>query len=917
MRNLSALAASVFSQSGIEPVILVRIYWNNGEGITYSDRRFEGYGFNGKLISVGELDDVVNIDNTSSTAQVSVVLDDTDSSIKQIFNQTDIHKTKVQLLQWSTDLPPSDAFVIFTGQISSPIEWKESDYTLSFEVVTKIEDRQVGFSVEQGNFNAFPSKLIGKAWPIVFGTVGGVKPLQILEAPTGIVGEGFSIVDDNVWQLEIDELNEARVEALNNARDAYLAGVAEAFIASRYKGQFLDFLEDDPSAASQHDQAADSLFAQSAQYTEDARNIDLQIIAKQEEWDEQKAYDKQSFRVLSQSIPSGVPLQFMIGDCELFGTYQQGMFFTTDRKFPEDYGRRSHINQVQQNRAELSNTRTLETYGDEREQVRFGQKFQWVDGGTEIRVTNFPLTFVVSVMPVAVTAVWGYRRNVRTIVPTNYYTVEYRPMGNSIVTLITLTQPLTSRTFFNGINRVHEGWENDEIEVDCVSSIGPNTIDIMVWAISLYTDFGIDAASFNAVKSLVNPFPMNFALTERKNVVQFLQELAHQATCSIWLNDDTFFIRFLPLPPTPIDTFTDDDVVLNTLSITCNPTEEIVTSYVATWKPNSFQDDFKIIYQYNIPRYGFHEETYNYYAYNIEELVKISAQYWMIRKANTFKIIKFKTALHKIKIETFDAITLDFEPGLIANGPVVGTVLKATYDTKDKLIDMEVWIPVRFGEMDVYAFAEPYFVQSVYPLPNDPNIQTENPFELAGLFPQEEFLTEQHFPFQHHLPSNIPPRYGRGEVTYYPGLNAQIPTITNYGPVGGTYVPPANIGANVILEARPTTTALRGSNNYTRQIVQPITVPTVTEPKPGSFPGTVVALFDPSNFSYVVDVYFKGLSNPPTRQNVRQFMQEADDEIAAGTPVIVHRLVYVNDDGGATAELWMQAPTWLIPKVTT
>lgn len=908
MRKLSAHAANLFSQSGIEPVVLVKIFWNAGNGILYSDRKFEPYGFMGKLISIGTIDDIVNIDNASSSAQVSVVLDDSDGALKQIFNTTDIHKTTVQLLQWCTDLAPDEAFVIFTGEISSPIEWKESDRTLSFDVITRIEDKQVGFSVEQGAFNLFPSKLIGKAWPMVFGSVAGVPALQILDTPTAILAEPIGIVDDKVWQKEMDDLIDQYQLALKNARLAYLNGIAEAITAGRYKGEASGgfnfegwIIQDDPQTAISHDQAADNYFAQSASYTEDANNIQAQMALKQELWDLQKSYDKVVFRINTVNMPQGTPLQFKLGSATYVGVYTNGYFFTSARLFPEDYNHKPYVNVVKSNQTAQS-VKTSDIFGNAPQEVEFGQKFLWVDAGTEIHVNNFPLTSVISVGAVNVGAVWGHRRGIRTMLPANYYQITYQQFGNTICTLITLTQPLTSRTFFNGTNTIPEGWDNDQIEVDSVSIVGPNTVDIMIWIITLFTKFGIDWDSFNLVKAYLNNYPMHFAVLDKKNVINFLQELAFQARCSIWLNDGVFFLRYLPVPPTPVDTITDEDIVVNTLSITCTETENLVTSFVAKWKPNIFQqDEFKVIYQYNIPRYGLVEKSYDFYAYNIEDLVMKSAEFWMIRYSNSFKIVKFKTALHKIKLETFDAVTIDFDSGLVANGPVVGTILKATYDTKEKLIDMDVWLPVRFGEMDVFPYAEPFSVNRVYPITNDPNLKTENPFALAGILPQEQHIIEQHTPFRRRVTTL--PVHGRDK----PIGDFEPSPIISYGPIGTMAIDPSNIGA----------ANRANSNNYTRYDVRPITIPQFTDPTNGTFPGVVQSVDDKAKRTYKVAVYLNGMDKDAKVVTVRLFQGQEDDQINEGSPVSVHRLVYRASDGNLATQLWMQPAQWLPKKPTS
>jgi hypothetical protein len=899
MRELSAVALAKFSESGIEPVLLVKIFWRNGTGIIYSDRKFEDFGYEGKLISIGTLDDVVSIDNSSSTTQVSIVLDDTDGTIKTIFNTTDIHKTKVKIFQWCPDLPPSEAFPIFTGQISSPIEWKEGDRTLSFDAVTQIEDVEVGFSVEDGKFKIFPPKLIGKAWPIVFGFVEGVPALSIIEAPSGITGEGIAVVDDTVWQKELDDLDTQREQAITNSRNAYLNGVGEALTAARYKGEqsggFTSTwtISDDPQAAVSHDIAASNYFAQSSAYADDANNISLQINLKDQLRAEQKSYDKGVFRVDTVNMPSNTLLQFKLGSATYYGIYDNGYFHVTDRKFPEDFNHKTYVNTI--DHGETANgIRTSDIYGNGPQPVEFGQKFLWVDAGTEIHVENFPLTFVVSVTVVQVLGVFAYKRKVRVPLPTNYYTVSYQQFGNTTCTLVTLDSPLTAKTIFNGVNTIPEGWDNDQIEVDASSLVGPNTIDILTWVITLFTVFKLDPVSFSAVKTLLDPYPMNFALLDKKNVVAFMHEIAYQACCSVWLNDDTFFIRYLPKKPTPTDTITDDDIIVNSLSITCNDTENLITSYTAIWKPNLFQtEDFKVIYKYNIPQYGFKEGSYNFYAYTQEPLVQKSAEFWLIRNANTFKILKFKTALHKISIETFDAITIDLEPGLIADGPIVGTVLKATYNTSDNTIDIEVWLPVRFGEMIVYKFAEPFDESTVYPIINDPNIHSDNPFELAGIFPQEQFVIEQHTPVTHYL------GIVRNSAGRYLPANGLAP-LQDTETVAGLPGNPARIGD------------IQNTNNYLKYKVNPITSTIITDPVNASFPGIVQNVIDQEAQIYNVAVWFSGFANPQQTVKVTQLLINSQDTIKVGTPATVHRLVWRRTvDGLMDTTLWMQVPIWV------
>ena len=69
------------------------------------------------------------------------------------------------------------------------------------------------------------------------------------------------------------------------------------------------------------------------------------------------------------------------------------------------------------------------------------------------------------------------------------------------------------------------------------------------------------------------------------------------------------------------------------------------------------------------------------------------ATFWLIRKSNTWKRIKFKTFLNKLNLETFDAVTLDFASHYVANGPVLAVVEKANYNSADNCVDFECLVP--------------------------------------------------------------------------------------------------------------------------------------------------------------------------------------------------------------------------------
>ena len=106
----------------------------------------------------------------SPSQQIAITLDDTDGSLEQIFDTCDIHKRPVRVYQWFTGLDLSDRSWCSPGASTPPWVWNERDRTVKFTALPQIEDKEIGFSAEEGQFPYIPAGLVGKAWPMIFGT---------------------------------------------------------------------------------------------------------------------------------------------------------------------------------------------------------------------------------------------------------------------------------------------------------------------------------------------------------------------------------------------------------------------------------------------------------------------------------------------------------------------------------------------------------------------------------------------------------------------------------------------------------------------------------------------------------------------------------------------------------------------------
>ena len=198
MRNISANAmAQITTARGGEPLIVVECIWDGAHSWFYCDRGafFDLPQLEGKILELGHLEDVVSISGSSSSQSITIKLDDIDQTIKNLYNVIDFHFKLVNVYQWFTELSFDDKFIIFEGYVNTPIAWSEKDRTLSFEVISKVEDQEIGFSAEEGDFPTLPDDLIGKAWPLPFGSPLKVPSLRFDIVSSAIIMDSFGVHD--------------------------------------------------------------------------------------------------------------------------------------------------------------------------------------------------------------------------------------------------------------------------------------------------------------------------------------------------------------------------------------------------------------------------------------------------------------------------------------------------------------------------------------------------------------------------------------------------------------------------------------------------------------------------------------------------------------------------------------------------
>ena len=740
MRTLSVNALNKLrTRLGTEPIIILEIQWIQGGGWSMYASKNIGTSVLGKILTIGNMDDAIGISENDASQEVSVVLDDTDGSLKQIIDNHDIHKRDVRVWQWFDGLDLTDKFLLFCGKINSPIEWNEGERTLSFDIISQLEDTEFGFSPEEGEFDFIPANLIGKAWPSIFGTPLDVPVVRIGEAihGTSLAGIGITTGEGQVGDggASAAIAQHSGGQASTNIQAGHLS-----YIASAWMGVDSDLAEQFREQANNiRSQQANSLGSVYA-------NLQKNLEAAQQQVADSKTGSEGAnpVRILGgEYFPRGlITLQIGGGTFtgafggtdttdDLFTIYSkyhaedQAAYdaeiaaSTTTSSFTPSGGAFDYINKIPCRPNCYYRTHgSLYTTPVETTSIgAVGAKYSWIDAGSDVTLVGTEeITYIVSIVPGTVLSVKGFKtfNGIKHFVhiPNNLYTVRNRTYGVINTVEIVFSKTLST---IEGQN-----WD-DDVYVTFQSSIGPNIVDILEYIIDLYTDFNIDATSFAEVEAILANFPANFAVLDRKNVLTILQEIAFQACCNLRLINGTFYLTHLPTKPTSLDTITENDVEVNSMVISSSPTEDLVTKIIAEWRETYAKDVNKMILRYNITKYGVQESTFDFYIYNTSDLVQKAATFWLIRKANTWKHIKFKTFMNKLNLESFDCVTLQFKTPYLSTVGTDVLISTSVVDTGNYTIELDCWTPVRFGEMTPYDFSWPASVSihQIFPTVED------------------------------------------------------------------------------------------------------------------------------------------------------------------------------------------------------
>lgn len=772
VRSISAASLAKLNQKlGTEPANIIEIDWGNGLATSYADITIGNIA--GKILEIDEIDHLIDVFNSNSSQEVSFRLSDTDGEVKRIFNTQEIQEVPVRIFQWFVDLDVDEKFLIFAGKISSPIKFEEADRSFTFGAISEIEDKEFGFSAEEGQFEFIPSDLVGQPWPSVFGLELDVPALQVNKAITGTLLCPIGIVSGQDKHLAIalggDDCGMGMSVSMISTQISFL-NVASTAWSTSDKRRSEDLFDQANELRKQLAQVTGSRQNQIAcaqskrqQTVDDAENVGLGC---------------NPARILGgEDFPANTSIQLEINGGILTGSFNdpanEDSFFISSRRHPDsDTKAESQAAQIKSTaciqptpaqffdfsmevppgRGQFGSTPPdrVPLFADDGKTIVGTRLVQgpdivqrkgfiicnlpasstppsanvlqhfWADAGS--RVTRFgdePITFIVSITPGEVLAVKAFKNfngEKRLVsVPDNLWSDEVKSYGPVVAVQVTTSKPLSTIE--------DEGWE-DQIYVTFESTIGPNPVDILEYIIENYTDLIFDTVSFDAVKaSLDNNGDVlgnGMVILERINTVELLRQITFLNRCAIWATNGVFRLKYLPLEPPSDLTITTSDFRFKSVVVSTVDTEDLVTKMIVEWRlSESEEEPQKILLRNNVSKYGTKEETFDWFTHNQPDIIYKAATFWLIRLSNSWKRIEFDGFMHLLQLETFDTVTLDL-PDYVATGPIKAIVEEARYDSLTQSIKVKCLVPVRTGEMTEYPLFWPALKGGiVYPIEGD------------------------------------------------------------------------------------------------------------------------------------------------------------------------------------------------------
>lgn len=671
----------------VEPIVKISIEWG-ASTVVYSDKTDTGE--KGTILNFDVVTLQGRIGSAGSIGSVNVTLDDTDGTLKTLYDTDQIEGRKCTVTQVFTG-GLTKSRTILVGRICADINWSEGERALTFSIESIFADNQIGYAPKDGDYAWLHPDAIGIPWPICFGSVLRVPAVRVLKPWDLKLGEDVRYNDPSPFTIVGGEYLPQHPTSLNISIGEIL------FTGTIVEDQFTPTIWNRPKytnvtlvarPTSDPDYGNGSVFWIANPNISLIRHYCL------------VNYDGSHYTVNRVIHQEGAKCW-----CEKPWDF--------DLRLDDSY----LIDEVARYpRISWDETFTITANNDDNVLLTIAKDgwkllkdaivyYQPVAGITDRYICNL-------VTSEEVVEVFAHRqffgKRIFCAVPSSYYTLNLdEDLDGRHVTSITMDQPLSSRYC--------EGWE-DDLYVSLVSSISPpdggfpggNTSEIIRWILETYTDLDIDDDTFNDVYTYLYYYPSNFAIFDQPNAVEVCQEIAWQARCALVVVNGIAYLQYLPKigSASPVETLTNALTELKTVNLGLTPTEDVITKITAKWVReysgekigvDGENPEHTLEKEYNVATYGLHELDKNFFIYNIEENVIASVEFWLKRLSNVWKTIKCNAFVDIEDVNVFDYVLFNITNLNFPAGGAKGELIYIGHNTGEPIIELQATLAIKAG----------------------------------------------------------------------------------------------------------------------------------------------------------------------------------------------------------------------------
>ncbi|MCK5017085.1 MAG: hypothetical protein KAS32_08430, partial [Candidatus Peribacteraceae bacterium] len=663
-------------QYASEPVLIVQISTSVGnffatKKLGNGDGLFD-YNARGYIKSIDNLSDQIKTSSTGTARSISISLQYLSSEYKNVL--TIGHACTVWQYFITSGGSLTSGLELFSGIVSSPISWNEEKDELTFDVISKVSDAEIGFSLdEEGSYSYTPDdQAYGKMWPIVYGNVRDVPSVQIQKS---IVGKLTEQVNINSTTVDVEDGEDF------TQTTAMIVLFGPVTCEGSFTGKTFTFTD-----------------INTAQFA-------AVSVASRPGGDP----DEENYAVL------WITGNLTVKDREFYSSTlgqsnycykQETVSGTTKCWFRSRWG--SWTDDVWTDSFPSTITEIAGAIRDSWDVAanNYNHSFTVRADAPVVRIqadgflhADSQVVYIASYKATTLLAVKAFRtidgNKILCDVPSSYYASSTDDtLGSGILSRkIVMDIPLSKRD--------KEGW--GDILYCCLTGVvSGNTSDIIDDIITDWTNFSSDSTTFISVATAIANYPSNFAVLQHVDAQQLSEQIAWQARCRLYLQVSTLYIEYIGIEPTPVNTITNDDIELKTSVFSLTDEVELITKFIAKWK-DSYSPDSEIndhIIKENIADYGMIEQEYDFFIYNVKENVEKSASFWAHRFANIWKLVSFDSFMDNLNLEAGDAIQYNTNGLDLFDSNVKGTVERLVIDQHTGKMTLDFWLAVLAQEVD-------------------------------------------------------------------------------------------------------------------------------------------------------------------------------------------------------------------------